>query len=96
MGLSTFLIGGDFKLKALKKYSEELGVEMSLDELIDSHRYLRSLNLEVTTERNKVIQEAVDLVKSYKDAKGLISRVDLKSMTVEQFTSWIWEINTDS
>lgn len=83
-------------MKALKKYSEELGVEMSLDELIDSHRYLRSLNLEVTTERNKVIQEAVDLVKSYKDAKGLISRVDLKSMTVEQFTSWIWEINTDS
>jgi len=43
----------------LDQYAKELGVPISLEELIDSHRYLRAKNKQSSEKINKQIQTTV-------------------------------------
>ena len=76
----------------LETYSKELGITapMTLESLIESHRHLRSLNLEYNNKWQKGHQEGFDqgFSKGISDAveRGCLSVERLRAMTLAELT----------
>lgn len=67
----------------LKEYAKEMGIDnLSIDILIVSHRYLRTLNLEMNSVREKAYQDAYNM--ALKRDSNLVPIDKLRSMTLEE------------
>lgn len=77
----------------LEKYCEELGVGLTLDQLIDSHRNLRNMNLENRIEINRELDKARQFGREQgfdQVTNGLyIDVVKLKNMTIAELVEFI-------
>lgn len=81
----------------LKEYSEEIGLDylpFTLESLIQSHKYLRSLNLELTETRMKIFRQAYETgynegIETFKNLN--FSLADLKRMTIGEICKMIEE-----
>lgn len=82
----------------LKEYAKEIGIldlDLSLDDLIDSHRRLRSINQQNNQQWLKEIEKARE--RAYNDARDyalkhdFISRDALKKMTMQELSNLLCE-----
>lgn len=86
----------------LADYSHSLNLvgSLTVEQLISSHRYLRSLNVDEHSLRNKRINEAVEAAKSaaYEQVlKGEYVKVsDLAKMTIGEISELIEDDGIDS
>lgn len=78
----------------LAAYAAELGVSiLTIDDFIDSHRHLRSMNME----KSNAIREAVDeeRIRAYADAEAYALKHDwismdrLKTMSVKELVDFL-------
>ena len=81
----------------LREYAEEIGfgdARFTLEDLIQSHRYLKSLNLESVETRMKIREEAYNIGydEGFETFKNLnFSLADIKIMTIGEICNKIKE-----
>jgi len=68
----------------LEEYAIELGVSISIEQLIDSHRVLRSRSLQNIAERNKELTEIYERVEKQAMDATWVKWDDLGKMTLAE------------